>query len=239
MIDGGRCLGIILARGGSKRLPRKNLMMLSGKPLIQWTIEAGLTSNTVDTLIVSTDNHEIAEFSKACGAEIPFIRPKDLATDESSSYSSLEHAIHYMHQKGNYFDYIAMLQPTSPLRTSMHIDEAAKLLQDKSADGVISITEVGHPIQWCGAISESNEMSDFITQLTLNTRSQDFEKNYCLNGAIYLTKINRMLKEKNHLYGKRMYGYIMSRLDSIDIDEQDDFDLAELLLGKRISTSLK
>ena len=146
MINGKRCLCVIPARGGSKRLPHKNIKNLCGKPLIQWTVEAGIGSKSIDRLIVSTDDLEIAEISKSCGAEVPFIRPETLATDSSSSYSVLEHAYQYLFEQGDYYDYIIMLQPTSPLRTSNHIDEAVKLLKDKQADGVISVTEASHPI---------------------------------------------------------------------------------------------
>jgi len=233
VINGKRCLGVIPARGGSKRLPRKNIMMLAGKPLIQWTIEAGLDSRVIDRLIVSTDNIEISEVARACGADVPFMRPAKLATDYSSAYSVLEHSYQTLQVQGESYDYIVMLQPTSPLRTSRHIDEAAKLIMDKAADGVLGVTEINHPIQWCNSLPESKEMVNFIDKAIVGTQSQQFEKRYCLNGAIYITCTNRMLKEKSHVYGSSMFAFIMERVDSIDIDSAIDFELAEFLISKQ------
>jgi len=232
MINGKRCLCVIPARGGSKRLPHKNIKNLCGKPLIQWTVEAGIGSKSIDRLIVSTDDLEIAEISKSCGAEVPFIRPETLATDSSSSYSVLEHAYQYLFEQGDYYDYIIMLQPTSPLRTSNHIDEAVKLLKDKQADGVISVTEASHPIEWCSALPESGEMKGFIKNINASSQSQKFEKKFCLNGAIYITSVRRMQKEKSHIYGSCMYAYTMDPHYSIDIDNAIDFKIAEFFLTK-------
>ena len=233
MINGKRCLGVIPARGGSKRLPRKNIMMLSGKSLIQWTIEAGLKSSAIDRLVVSTDDAEIAEIARACGADVPFMRPAGLAADSSNSYVVLEHAYKTLRKLGDHFSYISLLQPTSPLRTSMHIDEAAKLLEEKGADGVLGVTEIGHPVQWCNSLPESLEMSGFVNDSLIGSRSQQFEKRYCLNGAIYITSIDRMQKEGSHIYGDSMYAYVMNRCDSIDIDTGIDLKMAEFFVNKR------
>ena len=235
MINGKRCLGVIPARGGSKRLPRKKIMMLAGKPLIQWTIEAGLESKAIDRLIVSTDDAEIAEVACACGADVPFMRPAELAADTSNSYVVLEHAYQTLREQGDDYDYIVMLQPTSPLRTSVHIDGAAKLIEQKGADGILGLTEIAHPVQWCNTLPESMEMSGFINASLYNSQSQQFEKRYCLNGAIYITSIDRMQVEKSHIYGRSMFAFIMERFDSIDIDSSVDFEMAEFFINKRAS----
>ncbi len=235
MINEKRCLGVIPARGGSKRLPRKNIMMLAGKPLIQWTIEAGLESNAIDRLIVSTDDTEIAEVARACGADVPFMRPAELASDTSNSYVVLEHAYQTLREQGEDYSYIAMLQPTSPLRTSVHLDEAAKLLEEKGADGVLGVAETDHPVQWCNTLPESMEMRDFVNLSVTRSQSQQFEKRYCLNGAIYITSINRMLEESSHIYGSSMFAFIMERCDSIDIDSDIDFEMAEFFINKQAS----
>jgi CMP-N,N'-diacetyllegionaminic acid synthase len=233
MINGKSCLCVIPARGGSKRLQRKNIKNLYGKPLIQWTIEAGMGSNSIDRLIVSTDDLEIAEISRACSVEVPFIRPENLATDSSSSYAVLEHAYQYLFEQGDFYHYIIMLQPTSPLRTSKHIDEAVKFLEDMQADGVISVTETNHPIQWCNTLPESKEMKGFIDNINASSQSQQFEKKFCLNGAIYITSIKRMQEEESHMYGSSMFAYVMEAYDSIDIDNSIDFEMAEFFFSKR------
>jgi CMP-N-acetylneuraminic acid synthetase len=234
MINGRSCLCIIPARGGSKRIPHKNIKSFYGKPLIQWTIEAGIESSCIDRLIVSTDDSEIAEISKTCGAEVPFIRPKFLAEDATSQYAVLEHACQFLSEQGDSYDYIIVLQPTSPLRTSKHIDEAAKLLLDKKADGIISVTEANHPTEWCNVLPLSKEMKSFIDSFDMTLQSQNFEKKFCLNGAIYITSTKRMQEEGSHIYGKSMYAYLMEGRDSIDIDELVDFEIAEFLIGKRL-----
>jgi len=227
MINGQPCLGVIPARGGSKRIPRKNIMKICGKPLIQWTIEAGLGSEAIDRIIVSTDDEEISTISRDMGADVPFIRPARLAEDSICSYDVLEHALQMLREK---YIYIAMLQPTSPLRTAYHIDEAATLLCSKMADGVASVTEVEHPIEWCNTLPTSLEMTNFVDSKYGNIRSQDLPTSYRLNGAIFISTINRMQAEKSHVYGKNMFAYKMTRSKSVDIDEYIDFQFAELLL---------
>jgi len=232
VINGKRCLGVIPARGGSKRLPRKNIMLLAEKPLIQWTIEAGLDSLVIDHLIVSTDDIDIAKIAHTCGADVPFMRPAELGADASNSYVVLEHAYRTLREQGEDYGYIAMLQPTSPLRTAAHIDNAAKLLEERAADGVLGVTEIEHPIQWCNTLPESLEMDSFVNVSDASSPSQQFDKRYCLNGAIYITSVDRMLKEKSHVYGSSMFAYIMERRDSIDIDSALDFEMADFFMRK-------
>ena len=234
MINRGSCLGVIPARGGSKRLPGKNIMLLAGKPLIQWTIEAGLESDVIDELIVSTDDIEIADISRKCGANVPYIRPANLAMDSSSSYDVLEHALFELESKGKQYEYIIMLQPTSPLRTEYHIDSATSLLNDKKADGVVSVVKTEHPVQWCNVLPSSLEMTNFLDPEYRNVRSQDLPVSYRLNGAIYLSKVERLRKERSPVYGDRMFAYEMQRFESIDIDEYIDFQFAECLLGSPV-----
>jgi CMP-N-acetylneuraminic acid synthetase len=207
-------------------------MLLAEKPLIQWTIEAGLNSLVIDHVIVSTDDIEIADVAHACGADVPFMRPAELGADNSNSYVVLEHAYRTLKELGQDYTYIAMLQPTSPFRTARHIDDAANLLEEKDADGVIGVTEIGHPLQWCNTLPESLEMDGFINVSDANSPSQKFEKSYCLNGAIYITSIDRMLKENSHVYGSSMFAFIMDRRDSIDIDSAFDFEMANFFMRK-------
>lgn len=234
MINEKKCLGIIPARSGSKRLHRKNIRLLAGKPLIQWTIEAGLESNAIDDLIISTDDTQIAEIAKSCGGNVPFIRPKNLSTDSSSSYEVLTHAYETLKKQGKDYSYIVMLQPTSPLRMSYHIDMAADFLEKKRADGVISVNQLNHPFEWTNTLPQSSEMLNFFEEIDVSQPSQKFLTRYTLNGAIYITDITRMKKEKSHIYGQSMYAFIMNDKDSIDIDTKYDFEIAEYLMTKKM-----
>jgi CMP-N,N'-diacetyllegionaminic acid synthase len=234
LINGKKCLGVIPARGGSKRVKRKNIRLLAGKPLIQWTIEAGLKSNAIDNLIISTDDIQIAEIAKKCGGDVPFIRPKKLATDSSNSYEVLNHAYETLKKQGDDYSYIMMLQPTSPLRTSFHIDNASAFLEKKRADGVIGVTQLNHPLEWTNTLTPSFEMDSFIDDYDVSKQSQNFPKRYTLNGAIYITNIDRMNLEKSHIYGRSMYAFVMDEQDSIDIDTEFDFEIADYLMSKRI-----
>ena len=234
MINEKKCLGIIPARSGNKRLHRKNIRLLAGKPLIQWTIEAGLESNAIDDLIISTDDTQIAEIAKSCGGNVPFIRPKNLSTDSSSSYEVLTHAYETLKKQGKDYSYIVMLQPTSPLRMSYHIDMAADFLEKKRADGVISVNQLNHPFEWTNTLPQSSEMLNFFEEIDVSQPSQKFLTRYTLNGAIYITDITRMKKEKSHIYGQSMYAFIMNDKDSIDIDTKYDFEIAEYLMTKKM-----
>ena len=219
-------LGIIPARGGSKRLPNKNILPLAGKPLIVWTIEAGLNSKYLDEIIVSSDSNKILEIaSKYKVTSVK--RPDELATDEASTVDVVEHILENIQQK---FDYIVLLQPTSPLRTTKHIDEAIEFLDKKNADAVISVCEADHSPLWCNTLPESLDISNFIPDEIKNKRSQDLPKFYRLNGAIYICKTKKFLEEKTFFLKKNVYAYIMDRKHSVDIDEEIDFRLAEILI---------
>lgn len=221
-----KILAIIPARGGSKRLPKKNTLSLCGKPLISWTIEEALKSKYITKTIVSSDDNEILNIAKKYGSEI-IKRPSQLASDTSTSFDVIEHTI--LSQNEN-FDYVILLQPTSPLRTSKHIDEAIDLLFEKKADAVISTCEVEHPIQWTMSLSNDLNMSDFVNNID-KRRSQDQEKYYRLNGAIYIAKTDNLLEHKSFFLDKNIYSYIMPKINSIDIDDKTDFLIAKALLN--------
>lgn len=218
-------LAIIPARGGSKRLPRKNVLNLCGKPLIVWSIEAGLKSKYIDKVLVSSDDEEILKVAKTYNADI-IQRPEQLSSDTSTTFDAIKHAIDNYEQ----YEYIVLLQPTSPLRTSQHIDEAIKLLEEKNADAVVSICEVEHSPLWCNTIDESMDMSNFLSDSIKNVRSQDLPTYYRINGAIYIIKTKILLKEKTFFPSKNIFAYKMSKLDSIDIDDKIDFLIAQTIL---------
>lgn len=221
-------LAIIPARGGSKRLPRKNILKLSGKPLIAWSIEAGLKSKYINKLIVSSDDCKILEISNDFGANI-IKRPFELASDTATSFDAIKHTI----ENTEKYEYVVLLQPTSPLRNEKHIDEAIELLEEKKADAVISVCEMDHNPLWSNTIPENKNMNNFLREEILNMRSQDLEKYYRLNGAIYICKIEKLLENKSFFLKNNIFAYKMNRNDSVDIDEEIDFKLAEFLIGDK------
>ena len=218
-------LAIIPARGGSKRLPRKNILDLCGKPLISYSIEAGLKSKYISEVIVSSDDEKILQISQKFGADI-IKRPDYLATDTSSTFDVLEHTINSLEK----YDYIVLLQPTSPLRNEKHIDEAIELLNEKDANAVISVCETEHSPLWCNTLDEELNMSNFLSKEILNKRSQDLPKYYRINGAIYICKTEELLKNKGFFLKDKVFAYIMDKKDSVDIDEEIDFKLAQFCL---------
>jgi len=230
MIGNKKLLAIIPARGGSKRLPRKNVLSLGGKPLIGWTIQAALRSRFVDHVVVSTDDEEIKDISIKYGADIPFMRPYELATDEATSVDVVLHLLRKLEEENKFYNYIILLQPTSPLRTAKNIDESVELLLLMGADAVISVCEAEHSPLWCNKIPEDGDLSGFLDYSLLNKRSQDLEKYYRLNGAIYLCNADILKKEKTFFFSSRCYGYKMMNENSVDIDNSVDFALARCLL---------
>ena len=218
-------LAIIPARGGSKRLPRKNVLDLCGKPLIAYTIEAALKSKYIDKVIVSSDDEEILNISSNFGADI-IKRPIDLANDTATTFDTIKHTIDNFEK----YDYIVLLQPTSPLRNEKHIDEAIQLLEEKNADSIISVCEMDHSPLWSNTLPKDGNMSNFLKDEILNKRSQDLEKYYRLNGAIYICKTEKLLENKGFFLKENIFAYVMDRKSSVDIDEDIDFKMVETLI---------
>lgn len=231
MIAQNKILAIIPARGGSKRLPRKNVLDLFGIPLIAWTINAAKKSKYIDRVIVSTDDHEITDIAKAYGAEVPFRRPDDLSDDTSSSIDVVVHALNTLKKEQQYYDYVILLQPTSPLRTEEDIDSALVQLIERQEDAVISICEADHSPLWMNTLGKNQSMEGFISHDVVNKRSQDLDKYYRLNGAIYIVSVKRLLEMKQPTFflQDRISGYVMPRERSIDIDSDIDFEIAKVL----------
>jgi N-acylneuraminate cytidylyltransferase/CMP-N,N'-diacetyllegionaminic acid synthase len=232
---GKNILGLIPARGGSKGLPRKNIKPLLGKPLIAWTIEQALASKYLDRIVVSTEDKEIAEVSKKYGAEIPFIRPKELAVDKARGIDVVLHAIDWLREsnKRKQYDLIMLLQPTSPLRKCEDIDKSIELLFLKEAKAIVSICEVDHHPLWSNTLPEDGCMKDFIRKEIMNKNRQELPVFYRLNGAIYLAYC-MYIEEQKSFVGKDTFAYIMPKNRSIDIDDEIDFKLAEILMKNNI-----
>lgn len=216
-------LAIIPARGGSKRLPRKNVLDLAGKPLIAWSIEAGLKSKYIDKITVTSDDDEILTIAKIFGVEI-IKRPDDLASDTATIFDAIKHTIDNLEK----YDYVVLLQPTSPLRNENHIDEAIELLESKEADAIIGVCEMDHSPLWSNTLPENMNMSGFLRDEVLNKRSQDLEKYYRINGAIYICKTETLLEEKSFFLKDNIFAYQMDRKSSVDIDEEIDFRIAQI-----------
>jgi len=219
-------LAIIPARGGSKRLPRKNILDLNGKPLIAYSIEAGLDSSYIDKVVVTSDDDEILTISKKYGADT-IKRPDELANDTATIFDGIKHTVDSCEN----YDYIVLLQATSPLRGEKHINEAIELLELKNADAVVSVCEVDHSPLWSNILSEEGSLEGFISEDVKNMRSQDLPKYYRLNGAIYICNTERLLEEKTFFVKTNIFAYKMNREISIDIDEKIDFKWAEFLLS--------
>lgn len=225
MYKNKRILALIPARGGSKRLPGKNLKPFNGKPLICWTIEEALASTYIDKVVVSTDNRHIAAVAKKWRADAPFIRPKELATDHASSLDVILHALNWLEDKGESFDLVMLLQPTSPLREKKDIDGTIVRLFGKKAQAVVSVCEAEHNPLWSDILPSDFNMKNF---LKTGKRYLKKPKFYRLNGAVYLSYVDYLVKNKGFI-GERTYAYLMNCRSSVDIDTKYDFEFAEFL----------
>ena len=229
-----KVLGLITARGGSKGIPKKNIEHVGGKPLIAWTIEAALKSNVFDRVVVSTDNNEIASVAQKWGAEVPFIRPGRLSKDDSPHVDVLIHAINWLQEKEDYSpEFLMLLQPTSPLRTSEDIDKSFELAVDRKADYVISVQEaLSHPYSVM-QVAEDQKLSEFLMSSGDDAsyqRRQVRPKFYSLNGAIFIFKVDVLLTNKN-TYPELTFTYVMPKERSLDVDTSWDLHIANLVLN--------
>jgi len=231
MYKGKTFLAIIPARSGSKRLPNKNILPLAGKPLIQWTIEHAIKSEYLDRIVLTTDSEEIMKLAINLNLKIDIIkRPSELATDTTKMTDVIMHTLNNIDKS---YDYIVLLQPTSPLRKKKHIDEAIVKIVNLNADAIISVCEVDHSPLWCNTLPPDQSMENFISEEVINKRSQDLPKYYRINGAIYICKTEIFRKYGTFFIKKNIFAYIMDKHSSIDIDDEFDFILAECILRYR------
>ena len=227
MYKSKKILAIIPARGGSKRLPHKNVLDLAGKPLVAWSIESALSSKYIDRVILSSDDEEIIKVAKEWGCDIPFTRPKELAQDNSRSIDLVTHALNTLEEE---YDDVILLQPTSPLRTSEDIDNAIEQFYAKDATSVIGVCEVEHSPLWSNTLDESLSMNNFLDDKYNNSRSQDLPTYYRINGAFYMSRVASVLKEESFFVKENIYAFVMSQEHSVDIDTKLDFIIAEAVL---------
>lgn len=226
-------IAIIPARGGSKRLPQKNIKFLHGRPLIEWTIIAAIKSNIFDEVHVNTDCSDIAKISISAGAKIPFIRPSNLATDNATTRDVILN--HFEFIKKRYkknLDTICLLQPTSPMRDYKNIISSYNVLKEKNANSIVSICELEHSSELFNSLDKNGGMDKFINQSKIK-RSQDYKKMYRINGAIYILD-SSLDGDLNNLYNSNTFPYLMDNNSSVDIDTGYDFSLAEYFMSKRL-----
>lgn len=225
-LDDLRLLAVVPARGGSKRLPRKNLLQLGDKPLIAWTLDAAVESQCFVDVLVSTDDEEIAETAKAYGALVPWLRPAEFATDTASSIDVVLHALDWYERERGTVNGVMLLQPTSPFRSSVTIKEAAVRFQELGADAsVVSVSLAANHPAWTFSVAGSL-MQPFCGWDSLKLRSQDLPPAYTLNGAIYVSAPAR-LRAMRSFYGHDMQALVMSDLiESQDIDTDEDWAIA-------------
>ncbi len=228
-------LGLIPARGGSKGIPDKNIIDLNGKPLIEYTIQAARHSAHLSNVVVSTDSSKIASVAQSIGANVPFVRPKELSHDSSGAIGVIEHAIEYFKETGHFFEYIAYLQPTSPLRTAQDIDNAINIAIDTNADAVVSVMDVPHQFGLESLmIEEASTKEHWVSPALTNQPLRRQEKPHYVarNGpAIVITK-PETIKQYGNLYGEKTASYKMPTNRSADIDNSDDLEYVQWLMQK-------
>jgi CMP-N-acetylneuraminic acid synthetase len=225
-------LGVIPARGGSKGIPQKNLAMLCGRPLLAYTADAARRSASLTRVIVSTDDGAIGDAARALGLEVPFLRPAALAADEMPMLPVLQHAVAAMADHGFRAEVVVLLQPTSPLRRSEHIDAAVELLDRSGADSVVSVVEVPHQFNPLSVLRLDDErLRPFLEGPSVAGR-QNKPRVLARNGpAVLATRVATL--DRGSLYGDDCRPLLMSAEDSLDVDTAWDLSLAELLLGAR------
>ena len=220
-------IAIIPARSGSKGLPGKNIKELNGDPLIAYTIKAAISCEEISRIIVSTDCSEIARVAISYGAEVPFLRPKELSTDESIAIDAYIYTLKRLEETESIsFSDVIILQPTSPLRSTDNIKEAIRLYWSKSCKSLISMVESNHPPRWL--LDLDKNMKILSTRLNSFKNRQEEPKKFIPNGAIFIVKKDLLMERK--LYAIDSYAYVMSRRNSIDIDDMVDFKLAQVLM---------
>lgn len=226
-------LSLIPARAGSKGVPNKNIVAVAGRPLIAWSIQAARSSGHAPRVVVSTDSAEFARVCRSHGAEVPFLRPAELAQDHVPSLDPVLHALDWFEEnQGYHADYVLLLQPTSPLRTGADIDAAIDLALSKRADAVVSVTPVACHPYWTRKIDSEGRLEEFIHPQVADGRRQDLPKVFGFNGAIYLIR-PKVLRRERTWYPEDTYAYVMPTERSLDVDTPWDVTLADMILRAR------
>jgi CMP-N,N'-diacetyllegionaminic acid synthase len=227
-----RCLAIVPARAGSKGVPGKNVAPVGGRPLLAWTLAAARAARGIDRLIVSTDSEEIAAVAREWGGETPFLRPAELARDETPGIEPVLHAVGWLAEHEGYRpELVLLLQPTSPLRIATDVEAALALLAAKDAEAVVSLCEVHHHPAWMKTLDLQGRVVDSQPGSEAADRRQDLPRLFALNGAIFLAWTETLLTRRSW-YCDRTYGYVMPEERSLDVDTPWQLHLANLLLSE-------
>ncbi|MBA3355400.1 MAG: acylneuraminate cytidylyltransferase family protein [Pyrinomonadaceae bacterium] len=226
-----RVLGLIPARGGSKGVLRKNIRLLCGKPLLQYTAEAALAAHLLSHVILSTEDDEIAEVGRRCGLNVPFLRPAELAQDDTPTLPVVQHAVQWMDARGEHFDAICLLQPTNPLRQPQVIDACIERLEQNNVDAVVTVLPVPaeYNPHWVYFKDEDGLLRLSTGEINPIPRRQSLPVAFHREGSVYVTRRN-ILMEQNSLCGGFLVGYPLDPEQCVNIDSLEDWERAERLL---------
>lgn len=230
MICGQSVLAIVPARGGSKGVLRKNIRKLFNKPLICWSIETAQRSKYIDRVILSSEDHEIITTAKHWGCDVPFVRPNELAQDDTPGIEPVLHAITEVPG----YDYVVLLQPTSPLRTADDIDACIEMCVFNKANSCVSVVETDKSPYWTYSLDKDNRMIPLLKTDQLKNRRQELPKTFALNGAIYTVKTSWLNLHKKFVDLESL-AYLMPQERSVDIDTEFDFKLAEFIMNNNVT----
>lgn len=230
MYGDSQVLALIPARAGSKGMPHKNVLEVAGRPLIGWTILAARESRFVDRVVVSTDGEDIARIARDLGADVPFMRPAELSSDEATAKDVVLHCMEELEKAGTRYEILVLLQPTSPLRTGEDIDQALELLVSRHAEAIVGVCKTGHSPLWVNTLPPDGDMSHFLRPEIVSRLRQSLPDYYRVNGAIYITRWQR-LRSGGWFFGPGSFAYVMPPGRSVDIDSTFDLQVAECLLS--------
>jgi N-acylneuraminate cytidylyltransferase len=228
VIKNSNVLAVITARGGSKGLPRKNLVDLGGKPLLAWSIEAAQRSRYIDRLILSSEDDDIIAVAEKYGCDVPFRRPAELATDAARIDPVLIHALDHL---GGTFDYVVLLQPTSPLRIAADIDGAIELCVTRGAPACVGMCESPKPVEWMYRVGDDSTVNPIVGEI-ITTRRQELPATFVINGAVYVARVEWYRHHRRFLCPDTV-AWRMPRERSIDIDSEDDLIVARAIASRR------
>ncbi len=238
-------LGLITARGGSKRLPMKNIKDFLGKPLLVWSIEAGKEAGVFERFILSTDDEEIASVGRASGIEVPFTRPGELAMDTSTSFDVVKHAVTWMEEHEGYKpDWIVLLEPTAPGRQAFHIKEVVELFKNTTADSIVGVTKTPGHFSPFKALERDEQgfvarVGDRVLLKDLVHRNQDLPSSYHINSALYAFRRDNLFQGEGSLWGASTFGYLMDERYSFDIDTPDEWIVAEAKMKRLLENEIR
>lgn len=227
-----RVLGLIPARGGSKGVPGKNIKLLAGRPLIDYTTRAAMAARRLSRVIVSTEDEAIAEAGRRAGIEVPFLRPPELANDSAPMLPVVQHAVRFLEDAGDHFDAVCLLQPTNPFRKPEDIDACIDLLEERNADAVVAMLPVPTEFNphWVYEAGDDGWLHLSTGEQSPITRRQELPPAFHREGSIYVTR-TRVLMELNSLFGTRLLGYVVTSGLSVNIDTSQDWERAEVIIA--------